>query len=105
MMRWFGYVIGCFVAGVVALNLYFFAAIASWQFFDPSSTSFMRAERMRLCGGLGRVGVAGEDVRGDPFMFGPGAGAVVEFAEYGRHRAAHMRPLRRDHLLDGRVAR
>ena len=50
MMRWFGYVIGCFVAGVVALNLYFFAAIASWQVFDPSSTSFMRAERMRLCG-------------------------------------------------------
>ena len=50
MMRWFGYVIGCFVAGVVALNLYFFAAIASWQVFDPSSTSFMRAGRMRLCG-------------------------------------------------------
>ncbi|WP_204338035.1 phosphate acyltransferase, partial [Proteus mirabilis] len=37
-------------AGVVALNLYFFAAIASWQVFDPASTSFMRAERMRLCG-------------------------------------------------------
>ena len=35
---------------MVALNLYFFAAIASWQVFDPSSTSFMRAERMRLCG-------------------------------------------------------
>ncbi len=50
MMRWLGYVIGCFVAGVVALNLYFFAAIASWQTLDPSSTAFMRAERMRLCG-------------------------------------------------------
>ena len=35
MMRWFGYVIGCFVAGVVALNLYFLAAIASWQVFNP----------------------------------------------------------------------
>lgn len=50
MMRWFGYVIGCFVAGVVALNLYFFAAIASWQVLNPASSAFMRAERMRLCG-------------------------------------------------------
>lgn len=50
MMRWLGYVIGCFIAGVIALNLYFFAAIASWQWLDPSSSAFMRAERMRLCG-------------------------------------------------------
>ncbi len=50
MMRWFGYVIGCLAAGVVALNLYFFAAIASWQVFNPASSAFMRAERMRLCG-------------------------------------------------------
>ena len=34
MMRWLGYVIGCFIAGVIALNLYFFAAIAITRRFD-----------------------------------------------------------------------
>lgn len=50
MMCWSGYVIDYLVAGAVALNLYFLAAITNWRVFNPSSTSFMRAKRMRLCG-------------------------------------------------------
>ncbi|CAG2141659.1 monofunctional biosynthetic peptidoglycan transglycosylase [Cupriavidus plantarum] len=49
-MRWLGYVCGCLLAGVLAMQLYFFLQIASWQYIDPSSSSFMRAEHWRLCG-------------------------------------------------------
>lgn len=49
-LRWLGYVAGCLLAGVLAMQLYFFVQIASWQYVNPSSTSFMRAERWRLCG-------------------------------------------------------
>ncbi|CAG9178620.1 monofunctional biosynthetic peptidoglycan transglycosylase [Cupriavidus pampae] len=49
-MRWLGYVCGCLVAGVLAMQLYFFLQIASWQYVNPSSSSFMRAEHWRLCG-------------------------------------------------------
>ncbi|SDD95288.1 monofunctional biosynthetic peptidoglycan transglycosylase [Cupriavidus sp. YR651] len=49
-LRWLGYLAGCLVAGVLAMQLYFFLQIASWQYVNPSSTSFMRAERWRLCG-------------------------------------------------------
>ena len=50
LLRWPAYLLGCLVAGVLAMQLYFFLQIAAWQFVDPSSTSFMRAERWRLCG-------------------------------------------------------
>ncbi|TWG78738.1 monofunctional biosynthetic peptidoglycan transglycosylase [Cupriavidus gilardii J11] len=49
-VRWLAWLAGCVVAGVVAMQVYFFLQIAAWQVFDPSSTSFMRAERWRLCG-------------------------------------------------------
>ncbi|MBY4897390.1 monofunctional biosynthetic peptidoglycan transglycosylase [Cupriavidus sp. AU9028] len=49
-MRWLAWLAGCIAAGLVAMQLYFFLQIAAWQFVDPSSTSFMRAERWRLCG-------------------------------------------------------
>lgn len=50
VLRWLGWIAGCLLAGVVAMQLYFFVQIAAWQYVDPSSTSFMRAERWRLCG-------------------------------------------------------
>ncbi|SPR98207.1 Monofunctional biosynthetic peptidoglycan transglycosylase (Monofunctional TGase) [Cupriavidus taiwanensis] len=49
-VRWLGYLLGCVVAGVVAMQLYFFVQIASWQYLNPTTTTFMRAERWRLCG-------------------------------------------------------
>ncbi|MDX6013048.1 monofunctional biosynthetic peptidoglycan transglycosylase [Cupriavidus sp. KK10] len=49
-MRWLGYLLGCVAAGVVAMQLYFFVQIASWQYINPTTTTFMRAERWRLCG-------------------------------------------------------
>ncbi len=49
-LRWIGFLLGCIVAGVVAMQVYFFLQIAAWQYVAPSSTSFMRAERWRLCG-------------------------------------------------------
>ncbi|EYS96370.1 peptidoglycan transglycosylase [Cupriavidus sp. SK-4] len=49
-VRWLGYLLGCVAAGVVAMQLYFFVQIASWQYINPSTTTFMRAERWRLCG-------------------------------------------------------
>ncbi|AZG15295.1 MULTISPECIES: monofunctional biosynthetic peptidoglycan transglycosylase [Cupriavidus] len=49
-MRWIGYLGECLIVGVLALQVYFFLQIAAWQYLDPSSTSFMRAERWRLCG-------------------------------------------------------
>ncbi len=49
-MRWVVYLLGCIVAGVVAMQAYFFLQIGAWQYVAPSSTSFMRAERWRLCG-------------------------------------------------------
>ena len=55
--------------------------------------------------GFRRIGVASENLRGDRFVLGPGALAIIEFSKHGRHRAAHMRPLRRDHFLDRGVAR
>ncbi|WP_019449620.1 monofunctional biosynthetic peptidoglycan transglycosylase [Cupriavidus sp. BIS7] len=49
-MRWLGYLAGCLIAGIVAMQVYFFLQIAAWQFINPSTTTFMRAERWRLCG-------------------------------------------------------
>lgn len=49
-LRWIGYLGECLIVGVLALQVYFFLQIAAWQYLDPSSTSFMRAERWRLCG-------------------------------------------------------
>ncbi len=49
-VRWLGYLLGCVAAGVVAMQLYFFVQIASWQYINPTTTTFMRAERWRLCG-------------------------------------------------------
>src|ERR1700730_8787360 len=62
-------------------------------------------QRMRQCGSLRRPGIAGENMHGNRLMFGPGAFAVIELCQHGRHRAAHVRPLRRDHLLDRGIAR
>ncbi|MDT4854848.1 Monofunctional biosynthetic peptidoglycan transglycosylase [compost metagenome] len=60
-LRWLGYLLGCVVAGVLAMQLYFFVQIASWQYVNPSSTTFMRAERWRLCGfNLWRCGLERE---------------------------------------------
>lgn len=36
------------VTAVLALQVYFFASIAWWVFFDPSSTSFMRTQQAEL---------------------------------------------------------
>jgi monofunctional biosynthetic peptidoglycan transglycosylase len=49
-LRWLGYLAGCLIAGILAMQVYFFLQIAAWQFINPSSTAFMRAERWRLCG-------------------------------------------------------
>jgi len=49
-LRWLGYLAGCLIVGVVAMQVYFFLQIAAWQVINPSSTAFMRAERWRLCG-------------------------------------------------------
>jgi len=49
-LRWLGYLAGCLIAGIVAMQVYFFLQIAAWQFINPSTTTFMRAERWRLCG-------------------------------------------------------
>jgi len=49
-LRWLAYLIGVAVAGVLAMQVYFFLQIAAWQYVNPSSTAFMRAERWRLCG-------------------------------------------------------
>lgn len=49
-LRWLAYLAGCLLAGVLVMQLYFFCQIAAWQVLNPSSTSFMRAERWRLCG-------------------------------------------------------
>ena len=60
---------------------------------------------MRQRRGFRGLGIAGENLRGDRLVFGPGAFAVIELGQHGRHRAAHVRPLRRDHLLDRGIAR
>ena len=60
---------------------------------------------MRQRRGFRGLGIAGKNLRGDRLVLGPGAFAVIEFGEHGRHRAAHMRPLRRDHFLDRGIAR
>ena len=41
---------GCFVSGIVAIQIYFFCSIALLKWFDPNPTAFMRNERWRLCG-------------------------------------------------------
>ena len=43
-------------------------------------------------------------MRGDGFVFGPGISAIIKFGQHRRHRTAHVRPLRRDHFLDRRIA-
>ncbi len=59
---------------------------------------------MRECRALRGFRIASENMRGDGFMFGPGIGAIIQFGQHRRHRAAHVRPLRRDHFLDRRIA-
>jgi len=49
-LRWIGYFGECLIVGVLAMQVYFFLQIAAWQYLNPSSTSFLRAERWRLCG-------------------------------------------------------
>ncbi len=49
-LRWLAWLLGSVLAGVVAMQVYFFLQIAAWQVIDPGPTSFMRAERWRLCG-------------------------------------------------------
>lgn len=49
-LRWIGYLGECLIIGVLAMQVYFFLQIGAWQYINPSSTSFMRAERWRLCG-------------------------------------------------------
>lgn len=44
------FLIGCFAAGIIALQIYFFLSIALLRWVDPGSTAFMRNERWRLCG-------------------------------------------------------
>lgn len=48
--RWLTYLLTCLFAGVVATQVYYFVQIATWQWINPGSTAFMRAERDRLCG-------------------------------------------------------
>ncbi|MDF3833873.1 monofunctional biosynthetic peptidoglycan transglycosylase, partial [Cupriavidus basilensis] len=49
-LRWLAYLVGTLIAGMLAMQLYFFLQIAAWQYVNPSSSTFMRAERWRLCG-------------------------------------------------------
>ena len=48
-MRWLTYLVKCLLAGFLAMQIYFALQIALWIVFNPSSTSFQRAERWRLC--------------------------------------------------------
>ena len=48
-MRWLTYLVKCLLAGFLAMQIYFAFQIALWIVFNPSSTSFQRAERWRLC--------------------------------------------------------
>ena len=48
-MRWLTYLVKCLLAGFLAMQIYFALQIALWVVFNPSSTSFQRAERWRLC--------------------------------------------------------
>ena len=48
-MRWLTYLVKCLLAGFLAMQIYFALQIALWTVFNPSSTSFQRAERWRLC--------------------------------------------------------
>lgn len=47
---WLRYVGICFVAGWLAMQAYFFVQIAAWQWLNPLYTTFMSAERNRICG-------------------------------------------------------
>lgn len=49
-LRWLAYLLGTLIAGVLAMQVYFFLQIAAWQTVNPSSTAFLRAEQWRLCG-------------------------------------------------------
>jgi monofunctional biosynthetic peptidoglycan transglycosylase len=48
--RWIACLLICLTVGVLATQVYYFAQIASWQWINPGSTAFMRAERNRMCG-------------------------------------------------------
>lgn len=50
MVSWLRYGLICGLAGLLAMQLYFFLQIAAWQVINPGSSAFMRAERLRLCG-------------------------------------------------------
>jgi monofunctional biosynthetic peptidoglycan transglycosylase len=48
-MRWLLYPVKCFLAGFVAMQIFFALQIVLWTSLDPESTAFQRAERWRLC--------------------------------------------------------
>jgi monofunctional biosynthetic peptidoglycan transglycosylase len=48
-MRWLIYVVKCLLCGFLAMQAFFAIQIGLWTTLDPSSTSFQRAERWRLC--------------------------------------------------------
>ncbi|MFC5432021.1 monofunctional biosynthetic peptidoglycan transglycosylase [Paraburkholderia denitrificans] len=52
MLRWMAYAVAVFVIAWIALQAFYFAQIAAWNFIDPQSTAFMRTDAARL--GAGR---------------------------------------------------
>lgn len=48
MLRWMAYAVAVFVIAWIALQAFYFAQIAAWNFIDPQSTAFMRTDAARL---------------------------------------------------------
>ncbi|WP_296655594.1 monofunctional biosynthetic peptidoglycan transglycosylase [Paraburkholderia sp.] len=48
MLRWTAYAVAVFVIAWIALQAFYFAQIAAWNFIDPQSTAFMRTDAARL---------------------------------------------------------
>ena len=48
LLRWIGAVLAAVLAFVVALQLWYFAHVLWWNWFDPGSTSFMRSQLASL---------------------------------------------------------
>lgn len=44
------YLFGCLISGIIAIQIYFLFSVILLRWFDPSSTTFMRNERWRICG-------------------------------------------------------
>jgi monofunctional biosynthetic peptidoglycan transglycosylase len=55
LLRWLAWAVAGLVGAVLAVQLWFFAQVGWWVFFNPSETAFMRAERDRLA--LARPGL------------------------------------------------